>query len=104
MVGCRGSSGGFGNRRGHYNGVNERDADPARSDAIGAIAMDPSRWAGPTRTADTGASRHSSAYGRIEETQHGHQARTARSFKTSVDIPAADRAKVNAILNQHLAD
>lgn len=29
---------------------------------------------------------------------------SVRSFSTSVDIPAADRAKVNAILNQHLAD
>lgn len=29
---------------------------------------------------------------------------SVRSFKTSVDIPAADRAKVNKILNQHLAD
>jgi starvation-inducible DNA-binding protein len=28
----------------------------------------------------------------------------ARSFTTSVDIPAATRAKINAILNQHLAD
>jgi len=27
-----------------------------------------------------------------------------RSFTTSVDIPAATRAKINAILNQHLAD
>ena len=27
-----------------------------------------------------------------------------RTFKTSVDIPLADRTKVNAILNQHLAD
>jgi starvation-inducible DNA-binding protein len=29
---------------------------------------------------------------------------TARTFATSVDIPAADRTKINAILNQHLAD
>ena len=27
-----------------------------------------------------------------------------RTFQTRVDIPPADRAKVNAILNQHLAD
>ena len=27
-----------------------------------------------------------------------------RSFKTSVDIPAAQRTKINALLNQHLAD
>jgi starvation-inducible DNA-binding protein len=27
-----------------------------------------------------------------------------RSFKTSVDIPAKERTKVNGILNQHLAD
>ena len=26
------------------------------------------------------------------------------SFRTSVDIPAAVRAKVNRVLNQHLAD
>lgn len=29
---------------------------------------------------------------------------TTRTFKTSVDIPSGDRAKVNAILNQSLAD
>lgn len=29
---------------------------------------------------------------------------TVRSFKTSVDIPADSRTKVNGILNQHLAD
>jgi starvation-inducible DNA-binding protein len=29
---------------------------------------------------------------------------SARSFRTSVDIPAASRKQVNAILNQHLAD
>ena len=28
----------------------------------------------------------------------------ARTFRTSVDIPAADRSKINSILNQHLAD
>jgi starvation-inducible DNA-binding protein len=28
----------------------------------------------------------------------------ARTFKTSIDIPAADRAKINALLNQNLAD
>jgi starvation-inducible DNA-binding protein len=28
----------------------------------------------------------------------------ARSFTTSLDVPAATRAKINAILNQHLAD
>lgn len=28
----------------------------------------------------------------------------ARTFQTSVDVPAATRGKVNAILNQHLAD
>ena len=28
----------------------------------------------------------------------------ARSFSTSVDIPASDRAKINEVLNQHLAD
>jgi starvation-inducible DNA-binding protein len=27
-----------------------------------------------------------------------------RSFRTSVDIPAADRTKINRVLNQHLAD
>ncbi len=32
------------------------------------------------------------------------KAPAARTFKTSVDIPAADRTKINAILNQHLAD
>lgn len=30
--------------------------------------------------------------------------RTVRTFKTSVDLAADKRAKVNAILNQHLAD
>jgi starvation-inducible DNA-binding protein len=29
---------------------------------------------------------------------------STRSFTTSVDLPAADRAKVNRLLNQHLAD
>ena len=29
---------------------------------------------------------------------------SVRSFTTSVDIPADDRAKINRILNQHLAD
>jgi len=29
---------------------------------------------------------------------------SVRSFKTSVDIPAAQRTKINALLNQHLAD
>ena len=29
---------------------------------------------------------------------------TVRSFKTSVDIPADSRTKINRILNQHLAD
>lgn len=29
---------------------------------------------------------------------------SVRSFRTSVDIPAADRAKINKVLNQHLAD
>jgi starvation-inducible DNA-binding protein len=29
---------------------------------------------------------------------------TVRSFTTSIDIPADDRAKINRILNQHLAD
>ena len=29
---------------------------------------------------------------------------SVRTFATSVDIPAADRTKINAILNQHLAD
>lgn len=29
---------------------------------------------------------------------------TTRTFKTSVDIPAADRTKLNALLNQRLAD
>jgi starvation-inducible DNA-binding protein len=29
---------------------------------------------------------------------------SARSFQTSVDIPAADRTKINRVLNQHLAD
>jgi len=29
---------------------------------------------------------------------------SVRSFKTSVDIPAAQRAKINVLLNQHLAD
>jgi starvation-inducible DNA-binding protein len=29
---------------------------------------------------------------------------TVRSFTTSVDIPTDDRAKINRILNQHLAD
>jgi starvation-inducible DNA-binding protein len=29
---------------------------------------------------------------------------SVRSFKTSVDIPAQTRAKVNVVLNQHLAD
>ena len=29
---------------------------------------------------------------------------TTRTFKTSVDLPSGDRAKVNAILNQSLAD
>lgn len=29
---------------------------------------------------------------------------SARSFRTSVDIPAADRTKINRVLNQHLAD
>ena len=32
------------------------------------------------------------------------KAPAARTFKTSVDIPAGDRTKVNAILNQNLAD
>ena len=32
------------------------------------------------------------------------KAAAARSFSTSLDIPAADRAKVNQVLNQHLAD
>lgn len=29
---------------------------------------------------------------------------SVRSFRTSVDIPAGDRAKIDRILNQHLAD
>lgn len=29
---------------------------------------------------------------------------SARTFKTSIDLPAADREKVNALLNQNLAD
>ena len=29
---------------------------------------------------------------------------SVRSFETSVDIPAADRTKINKLLNQHLAD
>lgn len=32
------------------------------------------------------------------------KSRSVRSFRTSVDIPADDRTKINQILNQHLAD
>ena len=40
----------------------------------------------------------------VKATATADRGASVRSFATSVDIPAARRAKINAVLNQHLAD